>query len=136
MTKNEFIKELYEKYNFSKDEDIFVMEMGNRKIPIVTKTGMQKIISQEQFKYTFDHIHVSQDYCVVLCKVFSKEGEELSSSYGSAESVNVRNKAKYFMEMAEKRAKVRSVLIAVDAHGYLYSEEEADDFKKWKIFMQ
>jgi hypothetical protein len=32
--------------------------------------------------------------------------------------------------MAEKRAKARAILIAINAHGYLYSEDEADEFKK------
>jgi len=32
--------------------------------------------------------------------------------------------------MAEKRAKARAVLIAIGAHGYLYSEDESDDFKQ------
>ena len=129
MTKQEFLKTIYEKYNFTKDEDIFVLEMGRRKIPIVTKTGMQKIVTQEGFKYFFDVIKCEPDYCAVKCTV-SNGDQILASSFGSAEGPNVKSSAKYFLEMAEKRAKVRAVLIAIDSHGLLYSEEEADDFKR------
>jgi len=108
----------------------FKLTHGNKVTPIVTKTGIQKIASQEGFKYSFDVVIVSTDYCAVKCAVFSKDGEELSCSFGSAEKSNVRNAAKYYLEMAEKRAKARAVLIAIDAHGYLYSEDEADDFKQ------
>lgn len=130
MTKTEFIKEIYERYSLIGNEDIFKLQMGGKTTPIVTKTGIQKIAGSEGFKYNFDIVQVTPDYCAVKCSVFSKDGEELASSFGSAEKANVRNAAKYYLEMAEKRAKARAVLIAINAHGYLYSEDEADDFKK------
>lgn len=128
MTQKEFLRKIYDKYGFEKDVDIFMLKLGNKQIPIVTKLGMQKIMTQEKFQYSFKAVSVSQDYAAVECEII-KEGVVLASSFGSAESANVRNKAKYFLEMAEKRAKVRSVLIAIEAHGIVYSEEEADEFK-------
>ena len=125
MTKKETLRAIYENYKLSKDEDIFALH-GTA---IITKTGMQKIVTQENFSYSFEVIKCEPDYCAVSCKVF-KDGKELACSFGSAEKSNVKNAQKYYLEMAEKRAKVRAVLIAIDAHGYLYSEEEADDFKR------
>ena len=130
MTKTEFIKEIYDRYSLIGNEDIFKLQLGGKTTPIVTKTGIRKIAAQEGFKYSFDVVMVTPDYCAVKCSVFSKNGEELACSFGSAEKANVRNAAKYYIEMAEKRAKARAILIAIDAHGYLYSEDEADDFKQ------
>jgi len=137
MESKEFLRAIFDKYNFDKDTDIFMLTMGSKKIPIVTKLGMQKIVEKEGFICDFDVIKVEPDYCAVRCDVYSKditgalyENVPIASSFGSAESSNVRNKAKYYLEMAEKRAKVRAVLIAIDKHGLLYSEEEADEFKK------
>ena len=125
MTKKEVLRAIYEKYQLSKDEDIFLLH-GTA---IITKTGIQKITSAERFNYDYDIVRVDPEYCAVKCTV-SKDGFILSTSFGSAERANVKNAQKYYLEMAEKRAKARAVLIAIDAHGYLYGEDEADDFKK------
>jgi len=129
MNKIEFIKKIYNDYNLIGDEDIFKLTHGKKITPIVTKTGIQKIVDQNQYNYEFDVVAVSSDYCAVKCTV-SKDGAFLSCSFGSAEKVNVRNPTRYYLEMAEKRSKARAVLIAIGAHGYLYSEDEADDFKQ------
>ena len=125
MTKKEFLRGVFEKYNLNKDEDIFVLH-GTA---IITKTGIQKIASAEKLGYSFDVVLVSPDYCAIRCDVL-KDGSVIASSFGSAEKPNVKNSAKYYLEMAEKRAKARAILIAIDAHGYLYSEDESDDFKR------
>lgn len=125
-TKKEFLREVFTKYNLNKDEDVFALH-GTA---IITKTGVQKIASAEGLQYAFDVIKCEPDYCAIKCTVSSKQGEPIAVSFGSAEKANVKNSQKYYLEMAEKRAKARAVLIAIDAHGYLYSEDEADDFKK------
>jgi len=129
MKKLELIKRIYEDYELIGDEDIFKLTHGNKVTPIITKTGIQKIIGIEKYQYSFDVISVESDYCAVQCTVW-KDGNELASSFGSAEKANVKNAAKYYLEMAEKRAKARAVLIAVGVHGYMYSEDEADEFKQ------
>lgn len=129
MNKIDFIKGIFEKYNLIGDEDIFKLKHGSRVTPIITKTGAQKIATAEGFSYSFDVIKCDPEYCAVKCSIL-KNGEVLATSFGSAEGANVRNAQKYYLEMAEKRAKVRAILIAIDAHGYLYGEEEADDFKR------
>lgn len=72
--------------------------------------------------------------------VFGKLGERLEWSIGEALTVmpdraggnyKVTGKqAGYVYAMAEKRAKDRVILKLLNAHGSLYSEEEADDFKR------
>jgi hypothetical protein len=55
-------------------------------------------------------------------------GDKSEWSFGEAAPYN--NKNAYPFAMAEKRAKDRVILKLVGLHGYAYSEEEADDFKK------
>ncbi len=134
MTKNEFITEVFKKYAFVPDEDIYKMERKNRDgsrnvTAIITKVGIQKIVAKEQLTYKFREVLVSPDFCAVECTIY-KDNKNIGSSYGSAEGSNVTNKQKYYLEMAEKRSKARAVLMAIDAHGMLYSEDEAEDFKK------
>jgi len=130
MKKIDLIKRIYEDYELIGDEDIFKLTHGNKTTPIITKTGIQKIAALEKYNYSFDVVVAEPDYCAVKCTILSKSGEELASSFGSAEKSNVRNTSKYYLEMAEKRAKARAVLIAIGAHGYMYSEDEADEFKQ------
>lgn len=55
-------------------------------------------------------------------------GDHIEYSFGEASPKN--NKNAYPIAMAEKRAKDRVILKLLAAHGDLYSEEEADDFKR------
>jgi|TARA_B110001450_G_scaffold129287_1_gene121530 hypothetical protein len=55
-------------------------------------------------------------------------GDKSEWSFGEAAPYN--NKNAYPFAMAEKRAKDRVILKLVGLHGYVYSEDEADDFKE------
>lgn len=61
----------------------------------------------------------------LLC--FGRLGEREEWSVGEASPKN--NKNAYPYAMAEKRAKDRVILKLVGLHGFVYSEEESDDFK-------
>jgi hypothetical protein len=61
----------------------------------------------------------------VIC-VFGKIGEHNEWSIGEAAPSN--NKNAYPYAMAEKRGKDRVILKLLNAHGWLYSESEADEF--------
>lgn len=60
--------------------------------------------------------------------VGGKLADHTEYSFGEASPKN--NKNSYPIAMAEKRAKDRVILKLLAAHGDLYSEEEADDFKQ------
>ena len=64
----------------------------------------------------------------VVIVVTGHLGDKSEWSFGEAAPYN--NKNAYPFAMAEKRAKDRVILKLVGLHGYAYSEEEADDFKK------
>ena len=68
----------------------------------------------------------SKDQIASIC-VNGSLGEASAWSIGEAAPAN--NKNAYPWAMAEKRAKDRVILKLVGLHGFVYSEEEADDFK-------
>jgi hypothetical protein len=64
---------------------------------------------------------------MIVC-TFGKMGDKTEWSFGEASPAN--NKNAYMAAMAEKRSRDRVILKLLVAHGDLYSEEEADDFKR------
>jgi hypothetical protein len=52
------------------------------------------------------------------------------SEWATGEAAPYNNKNGYPLAMAEKRAKDRVILKLLQAHGALYSEDEAEDFKR------
>jgi hypothetical protein len=65
---------------------------------------------------------------LIAILVGGRLGEHVEFSFGEASPKN--NKNAYPIAMAEKRAKDRVILKLLAVHGDLYSEEEADDFKR------
>lgn len=63
----------------------------------------------------------------VIC-AFGKLGDREEWSFGEASPAN--NKNSYPVAMAEKRARDRVILKLLVTHGALYSEAEADEFKR------
>lgn len=69
---------------------------------------------------------MASGFVVVL--VSGKLGDHVEYSFGEASPKNCKNM--YPVAMGEKRAKDRVILKLLAVHGDLYSEEEADDFKR------
>lgn len=65
---------------------------------------------------------------LVVVLVSGRLGDRTIHSFGEATPKNCKNA--YMVAMAEKRAVDRVILKLLAAHGDLYSEEEADDFKR------
>jgi hypothetical protein len=88
-----------------------------------------------QAKVIFDEpkiIRAERDEAVI--QVTGRMGERVEWSIGEALiGVNYRvsgKQAAYVYAMAEKRAKDRVILKLIELHGFVYSEEEADEFKQ------
>jgi hypothetical protein len=64
---------------------------------------------------------------IVAMLVVANMGDRREWAMGEASPAN--NKNAYCYAMAEKRGKDRCILKLLNAHGSVYSEEEADDFK-------
>lgn len=65
---------------------------------------------------------------VVAMLITARMGDRMEWSFGEASPAN--NKNAYPYAMAEKRGKDRCILKLLNAHGTVYSEEEADEFKQ------
>lgn len=86
-------------------------------------------------KIAFDEpkiIRAERDEAVI--QVTGRMGERVEWSIGEALiGANYRvsgKQAAYVYAMAEKRAKDRVILKLIELHGFVYSEEEADEFKE------
>lgn len=79
---------------------------------------------------TFDCNHIieaSSKERVAVILVTGRMGDHSEWSIGEASPAN--NKNPYPFAMAEKRAKDRVALKLLGLHGFIYAEDEADDFK-------
>ena len=125
-TKRERLRALFVKYELDK-EDIFSMKMGGRSIPIVTRTGVEKIMSKDNIELKYDVVVCERDFCAVKCT--AKKNDLIIETYATAQPKNC--KSTYYLEMAEKRSKARAILQITEFYSLgVYSEVESDEFKK------
>ncbi|KAA2237007.1 trna delta -isopentenylpyrophosphate transferase [Salinarimonas soli] len=99
---------------------------------VIYHKALERIAAQAGIVYDKPEIiRAERDEAVIL--VSGRMGERTEWSIGEALiNVNYRvsgKQAAYVYAMAEKRAKDRVILKLVGLHGFLYSEEEADEFK-------
>ncbi len=125
-TKRERLKKLFINYELDK-EDIFSLQMGGRKIPIVTRTGVEKIMSKDNIKLNYEVVVCERDFCAVKCT--ATKNNVTIETYATAQPKNC--KSTYYLEMSEKRAKARAVLQITEFYSLgVYSEVESDEFKQ------
>ena len=95
----------------------------------VKHAALERIAFQNNIVFSLPHI-VEADGAngIATMIVTGKLGDFEQWSIGEASPKN--NKNAYAFAMAEKRAKDRVILKLLNIHGILYSEEEADDFKR------
>jgi len=122
MSNFENLKKLIQKYSIPR-EDLFMLQLGGKKIPIITRTGIEKIQNADGIvvKYTIENI--SPDHKFVVIKATATQGEFCIESFGEASPLNC--KQTYPVAMAEKRALARSILKMTGFYREgLYSEDE------------
>jgi len=115
-----------EKYRVGFDE---VWPVPGGKAYAVKHKALERIAIEQNI--TFDRPSVVAcdlaSKSMIVC-TFGKMGEKTEWSFGEASPANCKNA--YFAAMCEKRSRDRVILKLLAAHGDLYSEEEADDFKR------
>ena len=125
--KTERLKELYQKYNLTKD-DVF----KHQHYIIITRSGVEKIIASEQFDVRYEVIRCEPDYAVFKATI-TKDGAYLET-FGSAKYGDFKNgttNSWYVAEMAEKRAMSRAVLKLTGFYELgVFGEDESEEFKK------
>jgi hypothetical protein len=125
------LKELYEKYNLTKD-DIF----KHQHYVIITRTGIEKIEAQEKIHIVYKCIKSEPNFAVVQAfgTMEGKQMETFGSAYKGATFKEGNTNTWYVTEMAEKRAFSRIVLKLTGFYALgVFGEDESEDFKKQKV---
>ena len=125
------LKELYEKYNLTKD-DIF----KHQHYVIITRTGIEKIEAQEKIHIVYKCIKSEPNFAVVQAfgTMDGKQMETFGSAYKGATFKEGNTNTWYDTEMAEKRAFSRIVLKLTGFYALgVFGEDESEDFKKQKV---
>jgi len=128
-SREEFLHELA-KANDLGEEDKYTLVKKGTEIPIIKRSGIEKIQYKENIVVKFDWISMSKDYACI--KATATKGDVTIESYGSAWHGQGGNcMSNYVAEMAEKRSLSRVVLKMVGAYKYgVMGEDEADEFKR------
>jgi len=104
---------------------------------ILTFDAVTKIALIDNIKLSrLEPIYQSETSCRFLVTMVKedKEGNVLDSVTSVGEADNKNSKNNYYGSMAEKRGISRGVLKLINAYQYgIYSEVEADDFKKQEV---
>lgn len=120
------IADFMARYSVSFDE-VWKIPQGNAYA--VKHKALERIAAEQKIEYSAPQIaQIDLANKIAAVVVFASLGERTEWATGEAAPGN--NKNQYPLAMAEKRAKDRVILKLLQAHGALYSEDEADDFKR------
>ena len=128
--KRDRLRELAAKYNLGK-EDFFKIHNS----VIVTRTGVEKIAiaANINLRYEVIHMDLEKKHACVKCEAVQvlEDGIVIARAESFGESTPYNTKNAYPVAMAEKRAKARAILQLTEFYSEgVYSEDEADDFKR------
>ena len=126
----EKLKELYEKYSLTKD-DVF----KHQHYVIITRSGINKIQSLAKIKVSYEVIKCEPLFAVI--KATGTHDNLTIETFGSAlkgkDYKDGNTNSFYVIEMAEKRAMSRAILLLTGFYELgVYSEDESEDFKRSK----
>ena len=129
-TRKEFMTKLVSDYGLILEEDIWKMTRGGKTIAIINRAGIEKIQYASGITITYEPLMLSEN--LIMLKAFATKGDVTIQPMASAkQGENGNCKSNYVLEVCEKRAKGRAVLMMEGAymHG-VHTEDESDDFKK------
>ena len=111
-TRKEALRRLFEA-NGLVQEDVYKDKRG---FVIITRTGIDKIVSNRGINLTYEPIVMEKDWVVLRCIAEMVKGKDIGvtrvESFGECSQENTMGLAgKYPVAMAEKRAKSRAVLM-------------------------
>lgn len=125
MSADKQIKEVLDKYGEDFASNTWLVPGG--KARAILHKCIERMAAKAGITFLPPDI-VSADPNNVVLIVWGKMGDLTEWSIGEANPKN--NKNAYPYSMAEKRGKDRVALKLIGLHGHVYSEEEADDFKR------
>ena len=139
LTRKDFMNELVKKNHLVAEEDIFSIPLGGKKVPIITRTGIEKIQYMNRIMVKFEDKVLTPDYVVMKAIATIEPVDDMYVGVTIETYANARYGKKpdgnttfpYVVEIAEKRALSRAVLKICGAYRYgVYGEDESEDFKK------
>jgi hypothetical protein len=120
------IADFMAKFSVTFDE-VWKIPQGNAYA--VKHKALERVAAEQKIEYSAPQIaQIDLGNKLAAVVVFASLGERTEWATGEAAPGN--NKNQYPLAMAEKRAKDRVILKLLQAHGALYSEDEAEDFKR------
>lgn len=112
-----FMNELFNSYGLTLD-DVF----KHQHFTIIKLSGINKIMAQAGIEVDYQVEGCDPKYAAVRCEATNADGQRITT-FGSACPENCRSP--YYLEMAEKRAKSRAILMLCGCYGNgIYSEPE------------
>lgn len=113
-----FMNGLFNEYGLTMD-DIF----SHQHFKIIKLSGINKIMAKAGIDVTYQVEGCEAKYAAVKCQATNPDGQQITT-FGSACPQNCQSP--YYLEMAEKRAKSRAVLMLCGLYGSggLYGEVE------------
>ena len=128
-TRKEALRRLFEA-NGLVQEDVYKDKRG---FVIITRTGIDKIVSNRSIQLENEPIVMERDWVVLRCVAQMVKGKEIGmtkvESFGECSQENTMGLAgKYPVAMAEKRAKSRAVLMLTGFYEQgIYGQDEMMD---------
>ena len=128
-TRKEALRRLFEA-NGLVQEDVYKDKRG---FVIITRTGIDKIVSNRSIKLEYEPIVMERDWVVLRCVAQMVKGKEVGmtkvESFGECSQENTMGLAgKCPVAMAEKRAKSRAVLMLTGFYEQgIYGQDEMMD---------
>ena len=105
--------------------DFWQLKRGSKSQWIIKHNALEKVAAQDKITWTLEVLNFNPD---VVVKCIATSGDRVIESLGESSTKNTMNQFPY--AMAEKRAVDRCILKLLNAHAYIYSDAEADDFKE------
>ena len=129
MNKNKNIPEIVTDIISEIGEEVSHVTWDCHGTPVILHKALERVAAHKGI--TFDtpvvvESEISQKNVALYC--VGHLGDKSEWSFGEAAPYN--NKIPYPYAMAEKRAKDRVILKLVGLHGYVYSEDESDEFQE------
>mgnify|MGYP003114366245 CR=1 FL=1 len=124
-TKKESLRRLFTE-NGLVQEDVYKDKRG---FVIITRTGIDKIVSNRGIRLSYEPIVMEKDWVVLRCVGEMSDGQKRVESFGESSKENTIGLAgKFPVAMAEKRAKSRAVLMLTGFYeqGVFGQDEMAD----------
>lgn len=128
-TKKESLRRLFTE-NGLVAEDVYKDKRG---FVIITRTGIDKIISNRNITVTYEPIVMEKEWVVLRCFAKMTKGKEIGQtqveSFGESSKENTMGLAgKFPVAMAEKRGKSRAVLMLTGFYEQgVYGQDEMAD---------